>query len=355
MTTTGLQGAMPREQRARRGSDRLKHCGSGLSAASGRTPGELEDEPRHDWTIDEVEALFTLPFNDLLFCAATVHRRFFDPNRVQISRLLSIKTGKCPEDCKYCPQSAHYNTGLVREDLLEVETVLAAARAAKESGASRFCMGAAWRGPGKGFDQVLRMIEGIKALGLETCASLGLLSAGQARKLKGAGLDYYNHNIDTSSEYYEEIITTRSFEDRLQTLDYVREAGLKVCCGGIVGMGEKEHDRARMLQSLANMFEHPESVPINLLIRIPGTPLEGVDETDPFDFIRTIAIARILMPRSHVRLSAGRQAMSDEMQALCFFAGANSMFCGERLLTASNPSPDADRRLFGRLGLQPED
>jgi biotin synthase len=355
MTTTGLQGAMPREQRARRGSDRLKHCGSGLSAASGRTPGELEDEPRHDWTIDEVEALFTLPFNDLLFCAATVHRRFFDPNRVQISRLLSIKTGKCPEDCKYCPQSAHYNTGLAREDLLELETVLAAARAAKESGASRFCMGAAWRGPGKGLDQVLRMIEGVKALGLETCASLGLLSAGQAHRLKGAGLDYYNHNIDTSSEYYQEIITTRSFEDRLQTLAHVREAGLKVCCGGIVGMGEKENDRARMLQSLANMFEHPESVPINLLIRIPGTPLEGVDETDPFDFIRTIAIARILMPRSHVRLSAGRQAMSDEMQALCFFAGANSMFCGERLLTASNPSPDADRRLFGRLGLQPED
>jgi biotin synthase len=321
------------------------------STANSATPAA---EPRHDWTIGEIEALFAMPFNDLLFQAATVHRHNFDPNRVQISRLLSIKTGKCPEDCKYCPQSAHYDTGLDKEDLVAVETVLEAARAAKESGASRFCMGAAWRGPNQDFDQVLRMVEGVKALGMETCASLGLLTADQATQLKGAGLDYYNHNIDTSPEHYKDVITTRSFDDRLDTLGHVREAGLKVCCGGIVGMGEKQDDRARMLQTLANMDRHPESVPINLLIKIPGTPLEGVVDTDPFDFIRTIAIARIVMPRSYVRLSAGRQAMSDEMQALCFFAGANSMFCGERLLTAGNPSPDADRSLFGRLGLEPE-
>ncbi len=323
---------------------------------SGTTPSSpaCADQMRHDWAVEEIEALFALPFNDLLFHAASVHRRNFDPNRIQISRLLSIKTGKCPEDCKYCPQSAHYDTGLPKEDLLEVETVLAAARAAKESGASRFCMGAAWRGPGKDFDLVLRMVEGVKALGMETCASLGLLNAEQARQLKGAGLDYYNHNIDTSPEHYDEIITTRTFEDRLDTLAHVRDAGMKVCCGGIVGMGEKKDDRARMLQTLANLDKHPESVPINLLIKIPGTPLEGVEDTDPFDFVRTIAVARIVMPESYVRLSAGRQAMSDEMQALCFFAGANSMFCGERLLTAGNPSPDSDRSLFGRLGLKPE-
>ncbi len=325
-----------------------------VSRPAAPTAAGSADGLRHDWTQEQVEALFALPFNDLLFRAATLHRQNFDPNRVQISRLLSIKTGKCPEDCKYCPQSAHYDTGLAKEDLLEVETVLEAARAAKDSGASRFCMGAAWRGPGKDFDQVLRMVEGVKALGLETCASLGLLNSEQAHQLKDAGLDYYNHNIDTSPEHYAEVITTRSFDDRLTTLDHVREAGMKVCCGGIVGMGEKQDDRARMLQSLANMARHPESVPINLLIKIPGTPLEGVEDTDSFDFIRTIAVARILMPASYVRLSAGRQAMSDEMQALCFFAGANSMFCGERLLTAGNPSPHADRSLFGRLGLKPE-
>ena len=309
---------------------------------------------RHDWTVAEVEDLFALPFNDLLFSAATVHRRNFDPNRVQISRLLSIKTGKCPEDCKYCPQSAHYDTGLEKEALLAVDAVMAAAAAAKASGASRFCMAAAWRGPGRDFDQVLRMVEGVKALGLETCASLGMLTGDQARRLKDAGLDYYNHNIDTSPEHYADIITTRTFDDRLDTLEQVRDAGLKVCCGGIVGMGEGTDDRARMLQTLANLPTHPESVPVNLLIRIPGTPLEGVADTDPFDFIRTIAVARILMPQSTVRLSAGRQAMSDEMQALCFFAGANSVFCGEKLLTAGNPSPDTDLSLFGRLGLQPE-
>ena len=312
------------------------------------------DGLRHDWTTAEIAALLALPFNDLLFQAQTVHRRNFDPNRVQISRLLSIKTGKCPEDCQYCPQSAHYDTGLEKEDLVALEEVLEAARAAKDSGASRFCMGAAWRGPGKDFDQVLRMVEGVKALGLETCASLGLLNAEQAHQLKDAGLDYYNHNIDTSPDHYANIVSTRSFDDRLDTLDHVREAGMKVCCGGIVGMGEKQDDRAEMLRTLANMAVHPESVPINLLIKIPGTPLDGVPDTDPFDFVRTIAVARIVMPGSHVRLSAGRQSMSDEMQALCFFAGANSMFCGERLLTAGNPSPETDRSLFGRLGLKPE-
>ncbi len=312
------------------------------------------DGLRHDWGLAEIEALFALPFNDLLYRAAGVHRSHFDPNRIQISRLLSIKTGKCPEDCKYCPQSAHYDTGVGKEELMEVEAVLEAARAARDSGASRFCMGAAWKSPGKDFDVVLRMVEGVKALGLETCATLGMLNARQAEQLKSAGLDYYNHNIDTSPEHYDSIITTRTFDDRLQTLDHVREAGLKVCCGGIVGLGETRDDRARMLQTLANMERHPESVPINLLIKAPGTPLENAPEVDPFDFVRTIAVARILMPASHVRLSAGRQAMSDETQALCFLAGANSVFCGERLLTTANPSPDTDRSLFGRLGLKPE-
>ena len=313
-----------------------------------------ENDLRHDWTLGEIEALFALSFSDLLYKAGTVHRAHFDHNRIQVSRLLSIKTGKCPEDCKYCPQSAHYDTGVEKEDLLEVETVLEAARAAKESGASRFCMGAAWKSPGKDFDVVLRMVEGVKALGLETCATLGMLNAKQAEQLKSAGLDYYNHNIDTSREHYDSIITTRTFDDRLDTLDHVRDAGLKVCCGGIVGMGEARDDRARMLQTLANMTKHPDSVPINLLIKAPGTPLENVEDIDPFDFIRTIAVARILMPQSYVRLSAGRQGMSDETQALCFLAGANSVFCGERLLTTGNPSPDTDRSLFGRLGFKPE-
>jgi biotin synthase len=309
---------------------------------------------RHDWTIEEVRDLFAMAFNDLLFMAASVHRRHFDPNKVQLSRLISIKTGSCPEDCKYCPQSAHYDTGLDKEALMQVEAVLEAAARAKAEGATRFCMGAAWRSPGKGFDSVLRMVEGVKALGLESCATLGMLTAQQAHSLKEAGLDYYNHNIDTSEDYYKEVITTRTFEDRLETLANVREAGMKLCCGGIVGMGEDEDDRAAMLRTLANMQPHPESVPVNLLIRVPGTPLEGVADTDPLDFVRTVAVARILMPKSHVRVAAGRQAMSDEMQALCFFAGVNSIFCGEVLLTAGNAAPDRDRSLFARLGLQPE-
>ncbi len=330
------------------------HLANKTPRSTPATPIASDGGPRHDWDLAEIEALFAQPFNDLLYQAASVHRAHFDPNRVQISRLLSIKTGKCPEDCKYCPQSAHYDTGVEKEELMEVEAVLAAARAAKESGASRFCMGAAWKSPGKDFDVVLRMVEGVKALGLETCATLGMLNAKQAEQLKSAGLDYYNHNIDTSPEHYGAIITTRTFDDRLETLDHVRDAGLKVCCGGIVGLGEATDDRAKMLQKLANMTRHPESVPINLLIKAPGTPLENAPDVDPFDFVRTIAVARILMPESHVRLSAGRREMSDETQALCFLAGANSVFCGERLLTTGNPSPDTDRSLFGRLGLKPE-
>jgi biotin synthase len=311
--------------------------------------------PRHDWTVEEVRALFAMPFNDLLFMAASVHRRHFDANKVQLSRLLSIKTGSCPEDCKYCPQSAHYNTGLEKEQLIEVEKVLSAAAKAKEEGATRFCMGAAWRNPNdKDFTKVLRMVEGVKALGMESCATLGMLTADQAGALADAGLDYYNHNIDTSEEHYKEIITTRTFEDRLETLANVRQAGMKVCCGGIVGMGESEDDRAAMLTTLATMEEHPESVPVNMLIRVPGTPLEGVKDTDPLEFIRTVAVARILMPKSHVRIAAGRQAMSDEMQAMCFFAGCNSIFCGDVLLTAGNAAPNSDASLFDRLGLQPE-
>jgi len=311
--------------------------------------------PRHDWTVEEVRALFAMPFNDLLFLAASVHRRHFDANKVQLSRLLSIKTGSCPEDCKYCPQSAHYNTGLEKEQLIEVGSVLSAAAKAKEEGATRFCMGAAWRNPNdKDFTKVLRMVEGVKALGMESCATLGMLTNDQAHALADAGLDYYNHNIDTSEEHYKEIITTRTFQDRLETLANVRQAGMKVCCGGIVGMGESEDDRAAMLTTLATMDEHPESVPVNMLIRVPGTPLEGVQDTDPLEFIRTVAVARILMPKSHVRIAAGRQAMSDEMQAMCFFAGCNSIFCGDVLLTAGNAAPNHDQSLFDRLGLQPE-
>nr|WP_255448353.1 biotin synthase BioB [Telmatospirillum sp. J64-1] len=310
---------------------------------------------RRQWSLDEIMALFELPFNDLLFEAQTIHRRHFDPNRIQMSRLLSIKTGSCPEDCNYCPQSAHFDTGLEKERLMKVEQVLEAARAAKEGGATRFCMGAAWRGPrGEDFETALAMIEGVKGLGLQTCASFGLLSSEQARQLKAAGLDYYNHNVDTSEEHYSEIITTRSYQDRLDTLAHVRDAGMHICSGGIVGLGEQQQDRAKMLQTLANLPKPPESVPINLLIPIPGTPLAEAERPDPFDFIRTIAVARILMPTSYVRLSAGREDMSDEMQALCFLAGANSIFCGEKLLTAKNAAPGRDRSLFDRLGLKPE-
>ena len=308
---------------------------------------------RHDWTLEEVEQLFTLPFNDLLFRAQTVHRQYWNPNAVQVSSLLSIKTGACPEDCAYCPQSVRHDTGLKREPLMEVEQVVAAARRAKEAGATRFCMGAAWRSPkDRDLAKVTEMIRRVKALGLETCATLGMLDEWQVQTLKEAGLDYYNHNIDTSEEFYGRIITTRTFQDRLDTLARVREAGLKVCCGGIVGMGEQRRDRAAMLCTLANLPEHPQSVPINQLVQVEGTPLAGREAPDALEFVRTIAVARILMPRSYVRLSAGRTEMSDAQQALCFLAGANSIFYGEKLLTTGNPDTDHDQQLFARLGMR---
>ena len=311
-------------------------------------------EVRHDWSVAEVTTLFELPFNDLLFKAHCLHRRYFDPNAVQISTLLSIKTGACPEDCAYCPQSARYATGLNHERLMPVEQVLMAARQAKERGASRFCMGAAWRNPkDRDLDQVLKMVEGVKALGLETCATLGMLTAEQADRLKAAGLDYYNHNLDTSPAFYSRIITTRTYQDRLDTLAHIRKAGINVCSGGIIGMGESIGDRAGMLIALANLPRHPESVPINMLVQVEGTPLYGIDNVDGLEFVRMIAVARIMLPQSFVRLSAGRAAMSDELQALCFFAGANSIFYGEKLLTTENPETDHDRRLFQRLGIKP--
>jgi biotin synthase len=310
---------------------------------------------RHHWTLAEVNALFALPFNDLLFQAQTVHRQFFKPNEVQISTLLSIKTGACAEDCKYCPQSGHYNTGLERERLLEVEKVLTQAKAAKDKGASRFCMGAAWSNPKqRDMPFLMEMVKGVKAMGLETCMTLGKLDAQQAQELKQAGLDYYNHNLDTSAEFYGEIITTRTYQDRLDTLQHVRDAGMKVCCGGIVGMGESAQDRSALLMQLANLPEHPQSVPINMLVKVQGTPLEEVEDLDGFEFIRTIAVARLMMPQSHVRLSAGRSRMNEQMQALCFFAGANSIFYGDKLLTTENPEADSDRLLFAKLGIQPE-
>ena len=311
--------------------------------------------PRHDWTLDEIEALFALPFNDLLFQAQRVHRAHFDPNAVQVSTLLSIKTGACPEDCKYCPQSGHYNTGLPREKLLEIEKVVEQAEAAKAAGASRFCMGAAWKSPReKDLDAVLEMVRRVKALGLETCMTLGMVDGDQAGRLAEAGLDYYNHNLDTSPDYYGEIITTRTYADRLETLGHVRDAGMKVCSGGILGMGEAPRDRAALLQQLVRLEPHPESVPINMLVKVPGTPLEHVEDLDPIEFIRAIAVARILMPTSHVRLSAGREQMDDATQALAFLAGANSIFYGERLLTTANPQAQRDQALFARLGLHPE-
>lgn len=307
------------------------------------------------WQTGEVAALFELPLNDLLFRAQTIHRQHFNPNQVQTSSLLSIKTGACPEDCKYCSQSGHYQTGLEKEKLLAVEQVLAEAKAAKAQGASRFCMGAAWRSPReKDMPYVLSMIEGVKALGMETCMTLGMLSAEQAQTLSAAGLDYYNHNLDTSPEHYQSIITTRTFQDRLDTLTHVRDAGIKVCSGGILGLGEQRRDRIGLLIQLANLPQAPESVPINQLVKIPGTPLADVDDLDSFEFVRTIAIARIMMPTSYVRLSAGRETMNDELQALCFFAGANSIFYGDRLLTTDNPRVEQDRKLFERLGLSIE-
>jgi biotin synthase len=313
---------------------------------------------RHDWTQAEVRALFALPFPELMFRAQSVHRAHFDPTEVQISTLLSIKTGGCPEDCAYCPQSAHYDTGVTAEKLMELDAVVAAARAAKDAGASRFCMGAAWREPReRDLDRVCEMVAGVRALGLETCATLGMLSAAQARRLKAAGLDYYNHNLDTSPEYYGAIITTRTYQERLDTLAHVRDADIAVCCGGIIGMGESAADRAGLITTLANLPVHPESVPINLLVRVAGTPLatgaRKAAALDPFDFVRTVAVARICMPLSVVRLSAGREEMSAETQALCFLAGANSIFYGPKLLTTPNPARDRDRQLMDRLGLQP--
>jgi biotin synthase len=309
---------------------------------------------RHDWTREEVTALFDLPFNDLLFRAAGVHRAGFPANEVQISTLLSIKTGGCPEDCAYCPQSSHFTTGVKADKLMGKEAVLAEARKAKEAGASRFCMGAAWRSPkDRDIDKVVELIEGVKSLGLETCATLGMLTSEQAQRLKACGLDYYNHNLDTSEEFYGSIITTRTYQDRLDTLSHVRDAGMNVCCGGIVGMGEDVSDRAELLRTLANMPQHPESVPVNLLVQVEGTPLSGHAELDAFDFIRAIAVARILMPKSYVRLSAGRESMNEQTQALCFFAGANSIFYGEKLLTTANPDTDRDMELFKKLGISP--
>src|SRR5262245_51901890 len=307
---------------------------------------------RNDWTRDEVCALFRLPFPELMYEAARVHRLHFDPAEVQISTLLSIKTGGCPEDCAYCPQSAKYDTGVRAEKLMDLGTVLAEARAAKAGGASRFCMGAAWRSPkDRDVESVCAMVEGVKALGLETCATLGMLTADQALRLRRSGLDYYNHNLDTSPEFYGAIITTRTYQDRLDTLDHVREAGIHVCCGGIVGMGESAEDRIGMIATLASLPVHPESVPINMLVQVEGTPLSTGQTFDPIEFVRTIAAARITMPRSMVRLSAGREDMSDEMQALCFLAGANSIFYGPKLLTTPNPAADRDRRLMDKLGL----
>jgi len=310
---------------------------------------------RTDWTVEEVDALFRLAFNDLLFQAHSAHRQFFDPNEVQISTLLSIKTGGCPEDCAYCPQSVRYDTGIKNEQLLPLEEVIEAAKRAQANGATRFCMGAAYRNPKpKQLEQITKMVEAVHELGLETCATLGMLKPEQAATLKSAGLDYYNHNLDTSESFYPAIITTRTYQDRLDTLATVRDAGLKVCCGGIIGMGESRSDWIQMLHTMATLPEHPASVPINQLVQVEGTPMQDRARTDSLDFVRVIAVARILMPASHVRLSAGRTDMSDEMQALCFFAGANSIFYGDKLLTTDNPSANVDMELLGRLGMKPE-
>ena len=312
-------------------------------------------ELRHDWRIEEVNALLAMPFSDLMFKAHQVHREHFAANQVQISTLLSIKTGACPEDCGYCSQSAKNDTSLEREKLLPLQEVIDSAKTAQTQGATRFCMGAAWRNPtDKNLERVIEMVQAVKGLGMETCVTLGMLTDCQASRLKDAGLDYYNHNLDTSPEFYGNVISTRTYQDRLDTLDHVRNAGINVCSGGILGMGETRQDRARLLQQLANMKFHPESVPINDLVKIEGTPLSGVDKLDPFEFIRVVAAARIMMPKSYVRLSAGRTDMTDEMQAWCFFAGANSMFYGDKLLTTDNPGESHDQQLFTRLGIQTE-
>ena len=317
-----------------------------------RNLAPVESEKR--WSVAQIVELFELPFSDLIHRAQNVHRENFDPNAVQVSTLLSIKTGGCSEDCGYCPQAARYHTDVENEPLMPIDEVLAAARAAKESGASRFCMGAAWRSPKqKDLEPVLKMISEVKAMGLQTCATLGMLKEGQAAQLKDAGLDYYNHNIDTAPEFYGDVITTRTYQDRLDTLDSVREADINVCCGGIIGMGESRNQRAGLIAQLANMERPPESVPINLLTQVEGTPLHGVEDLDQFEFIRTIAAARITMPKSFVRLSAGRQSMHEGIQALCFIAGANSIFYGEKLLTTGNPEAETDKQLFAKLGLHP--
>ena len=314
---------------------------------------DVESEtPHHEWLLTNVLELFDLPFNDLLFRAQTIHRQYHNPNEVQIATLLSIKTGGCPEDCKYCPQSVHYDTGVDPETLMNIDEVVTAARIAKEQGATRFCMGAAWRSPtGRQVEQIVPMIEAVGEMGMETCVTLGMLTDKQANRLAEAGLDYYNHNLDTSPEYYAEIISTRTYDDRLVTLHNVREAGINVCCGGIVGMGESRTDRAGLLSELANLPQHPESVPINMLVRVAGTPLSEVEDLDIFEFIRTIAVARIMMPASWVRLSAGRTEMTREAQSLCFFAGANSIFGGDKLLTTANPEQDQDKALLDTLGI----
>src|SRR5450755_4046856 len=325
-----------------------------MSLAHDAAPRTAANLLRHDWTRAEVRALFALPFPELMLRAALAHRENFDPCEVQISTLLSIKTGGCPEDCAYCPQAAQYDTGVQAEKLMSLDVVLGEARAAKASGASRFCMGAAWRSPkDRDLDSVCAMVEGVKALGLETCVTLGMLEAEQARRLKDSGLDYYNHNLDTSPEFYSAIITTRTYQDRLDTLDHVRDAGIHVCCGGIVGMGEGLEDRVGMIATLAGLPVHPESVPINMLVQVEGTPLSATAKLDPLDFVRTIAVARITMPASVVRLSAGREDMSEETQALCFLAGANSIFYGPKLLTTPNPGRDKDMALLDNLGMRP--
>lgn len=312
-------------------------------------------ELRHDWRIEEVNKLLAMPFSDLMFEAHQVHRENFPANEVQVSTLLSIKTGACPEDCGYCSQSSKHDTSLERERLLPLQEVIDAAQAAKDQGSTRFCMGAAWRNPtDKNLERVVEMVEAVKGLGMETCVTLGMLNEKQADRLREAGLDYYNHNLDTSPEFYGNVISTRTYQDRLDTLDHVRGAGINVCSGGILGMGETRQDRARLLQQLANMKFHPESVPINDLVPVPGTPLANAEKLDPFEFIRTIAVARIMMPKSYVRLSAGRTEMTDEMQAWCFFAGANSVFYGDKLLTTENPEENHDRQLFARLGIAME-
>jgi len=329
--------------------------GNNHQGVTGNLEQYINSAPRTDWTLDEVREIYAAPFADLMHAAQTVHRNNFDPNHVQISTLLSVKTGGCPEDCGYCPQSVRYNTDVDNEPLLELDEVVKNARAAKQQGATRFCMGAAWRSPKpKQLEQIVEMVEAVNELGMETCATLGMLEPEQAQRLKDAGLDYYNHNLDTSANYYKHIITTRTYQHRLDTLEAVRDAGLKVCCGGIVGMGEAEIDRAELLHTLATLPEHPGSVPINQLVQVEGTPLNETSAFDPLEFVRIIAVARILMPQSHVRLSAGRESMDDTTQALCFLAGANSIFYGEKLLTTGNPETEADRHLMERLGIKPE-